>query len=203
MERTFDLILYGATGFTGRLVARYIAEAYGIRRSVRWAIAGRNRAKLEGVRQELRAFDPDADDLPILLASSDDPAALGARAGEGLVVISTVGPYARHGSALVAACVETRTHYCDLTGENPWIKAMIDRHHDDARDRKVRIVHCCGFDSIPSELGVWALQKQALARHGKPLSTITLYVERARSGLSGGTVASMLEMLAHAGDAAT
>ena len=166
MSRRFDVVIWGATGFTGRLVAEHLCERYGVGGDLRWAIAGRNEAKLEAVRDELKAIDAAASELPIVLGDSFDEASLRELAASTQVVCTTVGPYLRYGSKLVAACVAEGTDYCDLTGESPWIRQMIDRHHDAAQEAGCRIVHCCGFDSIPSDIGAFVLQREARARFG-------------------------------------
>ena len=147
----FDVVVYGASGFTGRLVAEYLLEAYGTAGELSWAMAGRNLAKLEGVRRELGA---DAADVPLLVADSNDRESLVTLAAQARVVATTVGPYALYGSRLVEACVETGTHYCDLTGEVHWMRKIIDAHHEAAARSGARIVHNCGFDSLPSDLEI-------------------------------------------------
>lgn len=200
MSRRFDVVIWGATGFTGRLVAEHLCERYGVGGDLRWAIAGRNEAKLEAVRDELKAIDAAASELPIVLGDSFDEASLRELAASTQVVCTTVGPYLRYGSKLVAACVAEGTDYCDLTGESPWIRQMIDRHHDAAQEAGCRIVHCCGFDSIPSDIGAFVLQREARARFGKPMHKVRLYVGPTRGGFSGGTVASMMEIVDQARD---
>ena len=191
-ERPFDVIVYGATGFTGQLVAAYLLREYGVDRDVRWAIAGRNMAKLEQVRDELGA---DAAALEMLVADSHDKDAVAALARQTRVVLSTVGPYALYGSDLVAACVEAGTDYCDLAGEVQWIRQMIDTHSKRAAETGARIVHCCGFDSIPSDIGVWFLQDEAMQRHGAYCESITMYVKATKGTFSGGTMASMMNIM--------
>ncbi len=191
-DREFDLVLMGATGFTGQLVAEYLLGQYGADRDLRWALAGRNRDKLEAVRSDLGA---DASDLPLIEADSFDRASLDAMARRTRVVLTTVGPYALYGEELVAACAANGTDYCDLSGEVPFMHRMIDAHSDAARDSGARIVHCCGFDSIPSDLGVMVLQDEAERRFGKPMERVGLRVKAARGGLSGGTFASMLNIV--------
>jgi len=191
-DREFEVILWGASGFTGRLVAEYLLARYGGGADLRWALAGRSRARLEQVRDEL---GPAAGDLPILLADSADEDALDALAARTRVICTTVGPYAAYGSALVAACVGRGTHYCDLTGEVHWMRRMIDLHHDAARASGARIVHTCGFDSIPSDLGVYCLQQEMVRRHGVPCAAVRFRAREFKGGFSGGTVASMLNML--------
>jgi short subunit dehydrogenase-like uncharacterized protein len=191
-DRAHDIVLFGATGFTGKLVAEELMKT---REPLRWAIAGRDARKLEAVRHELAAIGARARELPILVADSHDRPSLDVIARQARVVCTTVGPYAQHGSDLVAACAAAGTHYCDLTGEAPWIRRMIDAHHQTAVENGARIVHCCGFDSIPSDLGCLVLQREMRARHGAPCEAITLHVKAARGGASGGTIASMLGII--------
>src|SRR4051812_44691368 len=148
MTRDFDVIVFGATGFTGRLVVDYLTQCTE-RERLRWAIAGRNRDKLAAL----------GSGVPILVGDALEPAAMREIAGRTKVVCTTTGPFARYGSELVGACAEAGTHYCDLTGEVPWMRRMIDAHHERARTTGARIVHTCGFDSIPSDLGTWAAQQ--------------------------------------------
>lgn len=194
-EREFDVIVWGATGFTGRLVAEHLLRR-SQESSFRWALGGRNGAKLESVRDEIgRETGLDASALPLVVGDSDDPESLQHLARRTRVVCTTVGPYAKYGSGLVAACVEATTHYCDLTGEVQWMRKMIDRHHEEAAARGARIVFTCGFDCIPSDLGTWFLQQRAIAENGAPCPRVKMRVEGFRGGASGGTVASMLNML--------
>jgi short subunit dehydrogenase-like uncharacterized protein len=195
--RPLDIVLWGASGFTGRLVAEYLTRTRGGGRA-RWALAGRDRAKLEGIRAELARIDAAAASLPILIGDAGDPASLDAIAGQTRVVCSTVGPYARYGSELVAACVRSGTDYCDLTGEVQWIRRMIDAHHEAARASGARIVNSCGFDSIPSDLGVLMVQEEMRARHGAPAASVDAFFGESKGGFSGGTVASLLNVLEEA-----
>ena len=158
-ERPYDIIVWGASGFTGRIVVDYVHREYGSS-NVRWAIAGRNPAKLETVAGQR--------DIPVLTADSHDVEALEKLVQQTRVILTTVGPYARYGSELVAACAKHGTHYCDLTGESLWMREMITAHQQTAQDSGARIVHTCGFDSIPSDIGVYFLQKEMQARHGMP-----------------------------------
>jgi short subunit dehydrogenase-like uncharacterized protein len=190
--RPFDLILLGATGFTGQLVAEALARRLAALPTTRWALAGRDLAKLEGVRAALAQQHPTAADLPLLTADSGDPDSLRALASQARVICSTVGPYAKYGSALVAACVSERADYCDLTGEVHWVWEMIAKHHAAAQAAGVQLVHCCGFDSIPSDLGVLTLQQFAQTTYGAPCEEVALAVVRSKGGVSGGTTASML-----------
>lgn len=198
-DREFDVVVWGASGFTGALVAEYLFGRYGIDRELRWAIAGRNLGKLEKVRAGLGASPADAATLPILLADSNDPASLAAMAERTRVVCTTVGPYALYGTNLVAACVDSGTHYCDLTGEVHWMRRIIDSYHEAASVAGVRIVHTCGFDSIPSDMGVYWLQREMQRAHNVPCQAIKYRAEAFRGSFSGGTIASMLNMLEQAG----
>jgi short subunit dehydrogenase-like uncharacterized protein len=189
-ERPYDLVVYGATSFVGKILVRYLHGRVGSSGDVRWAIAGRDAAKLAEVKQELGAPE-----LPVLLADAGDAAALRTLAGQARVIVSTVGPYALYGSALVAACAESGTDYCDLTGEVPWMRQMIAAHEATAKRSGARIVHTCGFDSIPSDLGVWFTQREAQQLHGEPCIRIKLRVKTLRGGISGGTAASMVNIV--------
>ena len=190
-ERAFDIVLWGATGATGRRTAHHLARRCGERR-LRLAIGGRNREKLEAVRKDLpKAEIP----VAILVGDSHDLAFMAAVAARTRVVVSTVGPFALYGSELVAACVENGTHYCDLTAEPQWMRAMIDAHEAKARETGARVVHSCGHDSIPSDLGVQFLQEAAIARFGKPCWRVTTRVTQMKGGFSGGTAASFLNAM--------
>ncbi len=191
--RELDVVLFGATGFTGELVAEYLAtHAPG---GLRWALGGRNRDKLEAVRARLGETHPHLCALPILLADSHDRVALERIASTTRVVCTTVGPYALHGAELVAACTAHGTDYCDLTGEVQFIRRMVDAHHARATESGARIVHCAGFDSIPSDLGCLMLQEHALERFGAPCESIRFALGKNRGGVSGGTVSSLLNVL--------
>lgn len=196
MTKQFDIVLWGATGFTGQLVAEYLAEHAGT--AVSWAIAGRSRDKLEGVRNTLRGINPVLTDLPILIGDSHDRASLEAIVKQTRVVCTTVGPYDKYGNELVEVCVAQGVDYCDLTGEVPWIRKNIEQHHADAQKSGARIVHCCGFDSIPSDLGTLMVQEHAMAHYGRYCDTIKHAFVGASGGVSGGTVASMLTMVEEA-----
>ena len=188
----FDVIVYGATGFTGRLVAEYLAQTYPS--GVRWAMAGRSLSKLEEVRAEM-GISPD---LPLVTANADDAASLRAMCERTNVVISTVGPYQLYGSDLVASCAATGTAYVDLCGEPAWMRAMIDAHHAEAKATGARIVFSCGFDSIPFDLGVLTLQEAAVKRFGKPAPRVKCRVRTMKGGFSGGTAASLKATMAAA-----
>ena len=190
-----DLVVFGATGFAGALVAEYLAERHA-GSDLRWGIAGRSEQKLKAVRDKLGL------QVPMLVADSADRASLDALAAATTVVCTTVGPYARYGAELVAACAAAGTHYCDLTGEAPFIRQMMDAHHEAAVASGARIVNCCGFDSIPSDLGAWYLQEQLIARDGAPAEEVRMFLAGMSGGVSGGTIASMLNILEEASDPA-
>lgn len=194
MNKPYDLILWGATGFTGQLVAEYLARRYGVQGSLRWAIGGRSAAKLAQVRQQLTAVTPEATNLPILVGNSHDEPFLANMVQQTHVVCSTVGPYAFYGTPLVAACVQHGVAYCDLTGEIPWIRQIIDTYHEQAIQSGARIVHCCGVDSIPSDLGCLMMQEAALAAYGRPCSEMEHTYTSFKGGISGGTFASLLNV---------
>lgn len=188
--RPHDLVLFGATGFTGGLIAHYLARRLA-GTPLRWALAGRSREKLGKLRRELEREDPVMAELGLIEASSDDHDSLRAMAGSTRSVITTVGPYQRHGEALVAACVEQSTDYFDLTGETSWWKSVVERYHERAKARDVIMVPCCGFESVPHDLG--ALFTASQLPSGQPM-TIDAYVS-ARGHVSGGTWASALAEL--------
>ena len=186
-DRELDVVVFGATGFAGRLVAGYLAgHAPG---GVRIGLAGRSERRLAGVRAQLGAA---ASAWPLLVADSADPVSVAALARAARVVVTTVGPYRAHGLALVQACAEAGTDYADLTGEVLFIRDSIDRCHDVAAQAGARIVHCCGFDSVPSDLGVLGLHEAARADDAGDLQDTTLVVTALRGGVSGGTLASMM-----------
>jgi len=192
--RELDLVLWGATGFTGALVARYLAEQYA-NSQLRWALGGRSQKKLE----DLRASLPEsAQSLDIIIADSHDLDALNTIAARTRVICSTVGPYALHGSTLVEACVAQGTDYCDLTGEPHWIRRMLDAHEVTAQKTGARIVHCCGFDSIPSDIGCWFINERMRELHGQACSEVKLRVRKMSGGVSGGTVASLFNVISEA-----
>lgn len=190
-----DLIVFGATGFTGRLVAEYLHTTYGVGRDVTWAMAGRSLAKLQRVRDELGI----AAALPLLVADANDTAALKKLVAQTRVVITTVGPYQLHGNALVAACAEAGTDYVDLCGEPGWMAQKIPELQAPAAASGARIVFSCGFDSIPFDLGVVFLQFEAMQRLGEPLVRVHGRVKTMKGTFSGGTAASLLATLEAAG----
>ena len=190
--REFDIIIQGATGFTGTLCAEYLLRQYGANGDLRWALAGRSEQKLREVRS---ALGPEASGLELIVADSFDSEALLAMARRTRVVLTTVGPYALYGSDLVAACVTAGTHYCDLAGEVQWIRKMIDTHQRQAEQTGAKIVNCCGFDSVPMDIGVWALQEAVREKHGSYCRSISMLVKATRGTASGGTLASMMNLI--------
>jgi short subunit dehydrogenase-like uncharacterized protein len=185
-SRPYDVVLYGASGFVGRQTVAYFARQAG---GLRWAVAGRSAARLQAVRQACGA--PQAG---VVVADAADAAALDALAAQARVVLSTAGPFARHGSELVAACVRHGTHYVDITGETPWVREMIARHQAAAARQGTRIVPGCGFDSVPSDLGAWGVAQALWQRHGERCASVKACFSL-RGGLNGGTFASLVNML--------
>ena len=191
--REHDLVVYGATGFVGRLLAADLAEH--APPHLRIALAGRSRSRLEAVRTGLPGA---ARDWPLVVADSGDATALDGLARSTRVVVTTVGPYARHGFALARACAEAGTHYADLTGEVLFVRELIDRLEGTARASGARLVTACGFDSVPSDLGVLLLHERAQADGAGELGDTTLLVRQLRGAISGGTVDSMRVMVSAA-----
>jgi short subunit dehydrogenase-like uncharacterized protein len=195
-DQKFDIIVYGASSFVGQIMTRYMHEQFADG-SISWAIAGRSKSKLETLSKDIGLSD-----IEILVADASDESALKMMCERGKVVISTVGPYALYGDTLVKVCAESGTHYCDLTGEPQWIRKMQDRYESVAQKTGALIVHCCGFDSIPSDLGVHFLQQHALKKFGQTCSQINMRVAKLKGGASGGTIASIINMVKEAaGDA--
>lgn len=186
-EREFDVVVFGASGYTGKLVAEYIQSEYGENGSVKWAIAGRNREKLEGIREELGL----SSDLSILEVDSNDQGSLNAMTGSTKCVLTTVGPYQLYGSNLVESCAKNGTDYVDLTGEPGWMYEMINAHKETAQASGARIVFSCGFDSIPFDLGVYFVQQAAKDKFGKPAQHVRGRVKAMNGEFSGGTIASL------------
>lgn len=191
MARIYDIVVYGATGYTGRLVAEYLAATYG-NSGLKWAMAGRSAAKLAEVRDLIGA----PADTPLVVADSDDPASLAAMAQSAQVVVTTVGPYQLYGTDVLAACVAAGTHYADLCGEPVWMRQMIDRFDAEAKASGARIAFSCGFDSIPFDLGVLSLQTEAIARFGSPAPRVKCRMRSMRGTFSGGTAYSLTATLA-------
>lgn len=182
----FDIVVYGASGFTGQLVAEYLASRYAKDSDLKWAMAGRSLEKLASVRDAIGA----AADTPLIAADAGDPASLKAMLDQTKLVISTVGPYQLYGSDLVAACAASGTDYLDLCGEPLWMRQMIDAHEATAKSSGARILFSCGFDSIPFELGVYFCEATAKKLLGAPVSRVKGRVRDMTATVSGGTVAS-------------
>jgi short subunit dehydrogenase-like uncharacterized protein len=191
-DKNFDIIVYGATSFVGQIITRYMHEQFSDG-SIKWAIAGRSLSKLRMVSDSIGLSG-----VELIVADAADENALVQMCARTTVVMSTVGPYALYGDLLVQVCATTGTHYCDLTGEPQWIRKMQSRHAADAKASGARIVHCCGFDSIPSDLGVHFLQRRALEQFGQPCDRISMRVVSIKGGASGGTIASMINMVKEA-----
>ena len=191
-DTKFDVIVYGATSFVGQIITRYMKEQFADG-SLSWAIAGRSKAKLQQVSDEIGL-----EGVAMFVADASDEVALKALCDQATVIMSTVGPYALYGDTLVKVCVETGTHYCDLTGEPQWIRKMQARHEEAAKASGARIVHCCGFDSIPSDLGIHFLQRRAAESFGGTCEKVDMRVVKMKGGASGGTIASMINMVKEA-----
>jgi short subunit dehydrogenase-like uncharacterized protein len=190
----FDIIVYGATGFTGQLVAEYLAAHYKGDANLKWAMAGRSKEKLASVRDAIGA----PADMPLIVADAGDPASLKAMVAQAKSVISSVGPYQLYGSELVAACVASGTDYLDLCGEPLWMRQMIETHEARAKSTGARIVFSCGFDSLPFELGVFCAQEEAKKVFGAPANRVKGRVRTITLTVSGGTAASMRGLFAAA-----
>lgn len=192
-KTTFDIVLYGATSFVGNIMIAYLSKLP--QDSFSWAIAGRDEKKLVALKAE-----HNVNDLPHFVANATDEAALTAISEKTKVIISTVGPYALYGETLVKVCAKTGTDYCDLTGEPQWIKAMLDKYENDAKASGARIINSAGFDSIPSDLGVYLSQSLAIEKTGQPAAHIKMRVRKIKGGASGGTIASMLNVMKEVGE---
>ncbi|MFT7528614.1 MAG: short subunit dehydrogenase-like uncharacterized protein, partial [Arenicella sp.] len=194
-KRELDLVVYGATGFTGRLVAEYLNQTYGVNGDIKWAMAGRSMEKLIAVRDEMAI----SADVPLVVADAADLASIEAMVKRTTVVLTTVGPYQLYGNELVAACAATGTDYVDLCGEPAWMHTMIAQHSEAAKKSGARIVFSCGFDSVPFDLGVFFLQQHAVATLGSTVPRVKGRVRSMKGTFSGGTLASFRETMAAAG----
>ena len=192
MQKEFDIVVHGATGFTGRLVIEYLLARGDT--GLRWAMGGRSLDKLAAVRDEVGA----PASTPLVVTDSANPASLAALMARTRLVLTTVGPYQLYGSALVQACAEHGVDYVDLCGEPAWMRQMIDAHHATAQASGARIVFSCGFDSIPFDLGVWMLQDQMVKRFGAPAPRVRGRVRKMKGTFSGGTAASLKATMAAA-----
>lgn len=193
-ERDLDIVIYGATGFVGKLTGEYLAKAG---RGVRIALAGRSPERLRAVQSKLGAA---AQNWPLIVADLAEPLALKAMAARTRVVVNAVGPYSKYGLPVVAACAAAGTDYADLTGEVPFVRNSIDRYHRQAADTGARIVHSCGFDSIPSDLNVYALHRQVVADDAGELGETTLVLQAYSGGFAGGSISTMVELMRIASD---
>ena len=187
-KREFDVIIWGASGFTGRLVAEYLFQNYN-NDELNWAIAGRDIKKLNKIRDQY--LDQN---IPVIIGDSFDEVSLVKMTQRTKVICTTVGPYAKYGSQLVKSCVKSKTHYCDLAGEAQWIRKMIDIYHETATENQIKIVNSCGFDSVPSDLGVYYIHKNI----SKKNLSIKMRVTGAKGTYSGGTYASMQNIIKEA-----
>ena len=190
--KQFDIIIWGASSFTGKLVTEYIFNKYGSSK-IKWAIAGRNFDKLEKIRSQVADKD-----IPIFIADSFDEDSLSKFVKKTKVVCSTVGPYSLYGTKLVKVCLENNTNYCDITGEAHWIRTLIDNFHEEAKSKKIKIVNSCGFDSIPSDMGVYFIQNEIKKVYKNYAKSIKMRVAGIRGGISGGTYGSINNLLKEA-----
>lgn len=189
-ESEFDFIVFGATSFVGKILSAYLAEHYADG-SIKWAMAGRSATKLDALKAQL---GEKASQVPVIVADAADEQQLSAMANQTKLIVSTVGPYALYGEPLIKVCCETGTDYCDLTGETQWIAQMLDKYDTKAKASGARIVNCCGFDSIPSDMGVFFLQEKAQEQFGHYCYRVKMRVKAMKGGFSGGTVASLLNV---------
>ena len=186
-EREFDVIVFGASGYTGKLVAEYMGKEYGNDESISWAIAGRNKDKLSSVKKDLNLNER----VSIIEVDSTNKDSLDSMTSSAKCILTTVGPYQLYGSSLVQSCSENGTDYVDLTGEPGWMYEMINAHQDTAKKSGARIVFSCGFDSIPFDLGVYFVQQAAQEKYGKPAKHVRGRVKAMNGEFSGGTIASL------------
>ncbi|APW96887.1 oxidoreductase [Halobiforma lacisalsi AJ5] len=193
IDRTHDIVVWGATGVAGRLVADHLTEQY-TPDDLSLALGGRDETRLRELEATLVRQRSDWEEIPILVGDATDRESLDAIAEATRVVCTTVGPYTKYGTPVVEACISAGTDYCDLTGEINWVREMIDRYHDDAVNAGARIVHSCGFDSIPADLGTKLVQSFAIDEFGTPCELVRIYLEDGRGGVSGGTMASAVEL---------
>jgi short subunit dehydrogenase-like uncharacterized protein len=198
-DREHDLVLWGATGVAGRLTAAYLTDQY-TPETLSLALGGRSPDRLGEVVDDLVDGKEAWDDVPTVVGDATEPESLRAIAQDASVVCTTVGPYTKYGTPMVEACVEAGTDYCDLTGEVNWIRESVDRFHEAAAENGTRIVHSCGFDSVPTDIGTLLVQSYATAEYSAPCETVRIYVDDASGGVSGGTLASMAELFEAASD---
>ena len=189
-NRDYDVVLYGASGFTGKQTVEYFARNLKPGQ-LRWAIAGRNRQKLEAVKAEI---GNSVKDIDVLVADSSDQAAVDAMVSRTRVMLTTAGPYALYGTSIVDACVRFQTHYVDITGETPWVKDLITRYHDQAAADGTRIIPFCGFDSVPSDLGAYLMARYIQNQLGAQCTEVKAYFQ-VNGGLNGGTMATVFNLI--------
>ncbi|KAG1666899.1 hypothetical protein FOA52_013533 [Chlamydomonas sp. UWO 241] len=193
--RPYDIVLWGASGFTGKLVAEHIARDY-MGSGLRWALAGRDNAKLIAVREGLTKINPKCEAVPILIADALDSVQIGQVLSQTTVVLSTAGPFAKFGTTIVEQCVEQGTNYCDITGEIQWVKRSVKNFGDKAAAKGVRVVHCCGYDSVPSDMGALMMVDYIKRELGKKTDKVYTMVGLGKGGVSGGTIASAKNIIA-------
>ena len=187
-QKKLDLVIWGATGFTGKLVCEYITNSYNSK-DLNWTIAGRNEEKLLKLKNRLNIKNS------ILIGNSNDKYSLEKICGKTKVICSTVGPYALYGTNLIHACIKMKTNYCDISGETQWIRKIIDTFHEKAKKQKIKIVNSCGFDSIPSDMGVYFCQSNYYKENGEYANEINMRVAGSRGGFSGGTYNSLTNVI--------
>ena len=187
-QKKLDLVIWGATGFTGQLVCEYIANSYNSK-DLNWTIAGRNEEKLLKLKNRLNIKNS------ILIGNSNHKSSLEKICGKTKVICSTVGPYALYGTNLIHACIKMKTNYCDISGETQWIRKIIDTFHEKAKKQKIKIVNSCGFDSIPSDMGVYFCQSNYYKENGEYANEINMRVAGTRGGFSGGTYNSLTNVI--------
>ncbi|KAI8332624.1 saccharopine dehydrogenase [Chlamydoabsidia padenii] len=192
-SRKYDLVVYGASGFTGELTCEYIIEQKD--KDLKWALAGRSLAKLEKVKERLVKIDESIKDIDLIVADSSNPESLDAFLCDTKVVISTVGPFIHHGTPLVEACLRQKTHYVDITGEYNWIKILIDKYHEQAQNDGVMIVPACGFDSVPSDLGTFMVTDYLRRQHNLDTADVKLSLVKVQGRPSGGTIQTLVQSL--------
>mmetsp|Transcript_3822 Transcript_3822/g.8188 ORF Transcript_3822/g.8188 Transcript_3822/m.8188 type:complete len:425 (-) Transcript_3822:281-1555(-) len=193
--RPYQVVVWGASGFTGKLVCEHIAKDYQGR--ITWAIAGRDQRKLEQVRADLVKINPACKEVPILVADAYDSAAVGKVLSQTKVVLATAGPFQKYGNTVVEQSVAQGTHYCDITGEVPWVKRSMEKHHKEAEAKGVKVVHCCGYDSVPADLGTLLVVDHCQKKLGKKVDRVYTLVGPSNGAVSGGTIASAMMTVAN------
>ena len=198
-NRPYDIVVWGATGFTGKLVSEYLTEQY-TQDTVSLALGGRSADRLDSIVSELTTQNKGWDSIPTVIGDATDQESLREITQDTQVICTTVGPYTKYGTPLVEACIETQTEYCDLTGEINWVREMIDRFHDAAVNANTRIIHSCGFDSVPADIGTLLVQSFAIENFDTHCEMVRIYLEEGNGGVSGGTLASFAELFDAASD---